>query len=583
MLYLGITIVRINREVANMADIVIPFPYIKINKGGEIIDSNEKYHKLIGERTINNVADIIPNYSPDKEKALALIGEKYYDIVTSENGENHDIFIIENPYINDFGVPACNVMVGLLMLDNYAEVQENMEEMRLPHLMAIIERKINDYFSSCGGLTVRVEKDKYYFVANKAALDKMMGDKFRVVDQIYTIDMGNIPVTLSIGIGMNAKTINEDLAYARGALDLALGRGGNQIVVKESEDKYRFFGGDGSEVSRTSKVRARVKAYGLVELIMSSSDVMIMGHKNPDLDSLGSAAGILEIAKFYGKKCKIILNKVNSSIRALYTRMVNELEYGDVFINSEEAINTIRRRTLLIIVDTHRPFLCECPEILDRTGKKVLFDHHRKCTGAIDNCALVYHEAYASSTCELVTEMIMYIKGIRLPRTIVEGLLAGITVDTKNFAFKTGIKTFEASAYLKRQGADTISVRRLFKSSFDEYLAVSEVVRNAEIFNGNMAISILKQTGDNPILLIAMAADELLKIDKIEVSYVLCEFEGRVCISARSLGKVNVQKLMEKLGGGGHQAGAAAQIPNCTLDEAITLLKQKIDEYMKEK
>ncbi|MGN1318844.1 MAG: DHH family phosphoesterase [Lachnospirales bacterium] len=567
-----------------MADIILPFPYVKIDKDLNVVEFNKVFEELFENwDLIKSIMDIVPNFSLDNKKTLSLIGDKYYDVVYTENEDCYDVFIMENTNINDMGIPRSNILVGLLILDNYAEVQENMEEMRLPHLMAVVERKIHDYFTSYGGITIRMEKDRYLFVINRALLKKMKDDKFKIVEQIYGIDMGNMPVTLSIGIGINGKTINQDMAYARGALDLALGRGGNQIVIKEDEDKYQFIGGDGSEVSRTSKVRARVKAYGLVELIMSSSDVMIMGHKNPDLDSLGSAAGIMAIAKFYGKKCHIVLNEVTSAIKALYDRLVKELDCGDIFITGEDAISTIRRRTLLVVVDTHRPVLCECPELLDRTSKKVLFDHHRKCAGAIDNCALIYHEAYASSTCELVTEMLMYIKGIRLPRTIVEGLLAGITVDTKNFAFKTGIKTFEASAYLKRHGADTIAVRRLFKNSFDEYVAMSEVVRTAEIFNGNMALSVLRQKVDNPTVLIAQAADELLKINDIEVSYVLCQSGNRVLISARSLGKINVQKLMEKLGGGGHQAGAAAQLSDTTVPEAIALLKEKIDEYLKEK
>lgn len=566
-----------------MAGIILPFPYVKINKEFQIIDFNDAYSNLINNKEdIKCIEDLVPNFDINNKKVLTLIGDNYYDVIYSSDGEDYDVFLLKNPYINDLGIPCSNILVGLLMLDNYAEVQENMEEMRLPHLMAVIERKINDYFSSHGGITMRMEKDRYLFVVNKDLLPNMKNDKFKIVEQIYGIDMGNMPVTLSIGIGMNGKTIHNDLEFARGALDLALGRGGNQIVIKEDEDKYQFIGGDGNEVSRTSKVRARVKAYGLVELIKSSSDVMIMGHKNPDLDSLGSAAGILAIAKFYDKKCRIILNQVTSSIKDLFTRMVKELEYGEIFITSEDAINEIRRRTLIVVVDTHRPFLCECPEILERTSKKVLFDHHRKCAGGITGCALVYHEAYASSTSELVTEMLMYVKDIRLPRTIVEGLLAGITVDTKNFAFKTGIKTFEAAAYLKRHGADTIAVRRLFKNSFDEYLAMSEVVRNATIFNDNMALSILKQEVDNPTMLIAQAADELLKIDNIEVSYVLSKVGDKVYISARSLGKINVQKLMEKLGGGGHQAGAAAQLSNVTINEAVDLLKEKIDEYLKE-
>lgn len=566
-----------------MADIILPFPYLKINKNMEVIDFNNACAKLCENMdNINNITDIIPDFDFGQSKILSFIGEKYYDVTITKSKECYNVFLVENPYISDQGFPDSNILIGLLTIDNYAEVQENMDENRFPHLMAIIERKINEYFVKFGGIARKLEKDRYLIVLNKALLAKLKQEKFKIADQIYQLEMGNIPVTISIGMGMDGKTISQDMEYARGALDLALGRGGNQIVVKEADDKYQFYGGDGSEVTKNSKVRARVKAYGLVELLLSSSDVMIMGHKNADLDSLGSAAGVYTIAKFYGKKCHIVLNDVTSSISALYKRLSSEPIFDGAFITGEEALKAIRRRTLLIVVDTHRPFLCECEELLERATRKVLFDHHRKCTGAIEKCALTYHEAYASSTSELVTEMIMYIKGIKMPRTVVEGLLAGITVDTKNFAFKTGIKTFEAAAYLKRNGADTVAVRRLFKNSITDYFAVSQVVKNACIIYDNMALSVLDITVDNPTMLIAQAADELLKIENIEVSYVLCQVGTKVCISARSLDKFNVQKLMEKLGGGGHQAGAAAQLPDTTIEKAIEVLKQKIEEYLKE-
>ncbi|MDO5388812.1 MAG: DHH family phosphoesterase [Clostridia bacterium] len=570
-----------------LCNVPIPFPCVKIDKELNIIDFNGVYKEWSRElKGVKSIFDLKSDFDVDKKNQKTCINGKYYELFTEAENDTFNVIFIENPYINSQGNVASNILVGILIVDNSLEIQETMDEIRFPHFSAIIERKINDYFNNMGGLVKKFEGYKYLFVLNKEMLQKLKEDKFSIVDQIGNIEMGNdVPATLSIGIGMNGNTVNEDMAFARAAFDLAMGRGGNQIVIKESEDSYQFIGGDGKEVSKNSKVRARVKAYGLVELILSASDVMIMGHKNPDLDSLGSAAGIFAISNFYDKKCHIILNKVTSSIKALYERLCDDGRYENVFINSEEAIKIAKRRTLLIVVDTHRPFLTECPELLETQKNIVMIDHHRKATGAIDNCALVYHEAYASSTCEMVTEMLMYIKGIRLSRTEIEGLLAGITVDTKNFAFKTGIKTFEAAAYLKKNGADTISVRRLFKNSFDEYLARSEIIRTAEIIYDNMAISVLNNEikVDNPIVLIAQAADELLSIRGIEVSYVLCEYGGRVCISARSLGKVNVQKLMEMLGGGGHQAGAAAQLENVTMDEAIALLKEKIEEYLKEK
>ncbi len=567
--------------------ISIPFPYVKLDKELNIIDHNSLYKEWIkGLKGIKTIFQLMSDFNVDKKKQMTCVNGKYYDLYTNPDGDGFNVIFIENPYVNNKGYANSNILVGLLLVDNSLEIQETMDEIRFPHFSAIIERKINDYFNNMGGLVKKIEGHKYLFILNREMLKNLKEDKFSIKEQIGKIEMGNdLPATLSIGIGMNGSTVNEDMAFARAALDLAMGRGGNQIVIKESEDTYQFIGGDGKEVSQNSKVRARVKAYGLVELILSASDVIIMGHKNPDLDSLGSAAGVFAIANFYDKKCRIVLNQVTSSIKALYERLCDDGRYENVFINSEEAIKIVKKRTLLIVVDTHRPFLTECPELLDKIKNIVVIDHHRKAAGAIDNCALVYQEAYASSVSEMITEMLMYIKGIRLSKAEIEGLMAGITVDTKNFAFKTGIKTFEAAAYLKKNGADSISVRRLFKNSFDEYLARSEVVRNAEIIYDNMAISTLsdKIIVDNPTVLIAQAADELLNLQGIEVSYVLCEAGGKVHISSRSLGKVNVQKLMEMLGGGGHQAGAAAQLEGVTMDEAINMLKEKIEIYLKEK
>lgn len=562
---------------------VLSFPCIKVNTDLEIMESNHAFKTWIGEDVfVKNILELIPEYDVLKHSQRLLINDKFYDIYTNSVNNCFYLEFIENPYINAKGQIDCNILVGFVLIDNYAEVEENVEETRLPHLMAIIERKINDYFNNMGGIVRKFEKDKYIFVLNKDLLPELKETKFPIVEQVSKIEIGNIPVTLSIGIGINGASINEDMEFARGALDLALGRGGNQTVIKEADDKYQYFGGDGNEVIKNSRVRARVKAYGLVELILSASEVIVMGHKNPDLDSLGAAAGIYSIVRFYDKKCNIVLEKVTSSIRTLYDRLKADEKYEDVFITPEQAIAKVKRRTLVIVVDTHRVKLCECPELLDKTSRIVVFDHHRKSVGAIENYSLTYHEAYASSTSEMVTEMLMYIKGVRLSRAEIEGLLAGITVDTKNFAFKTGIKTFEAAAFLKKNGADTISVRRLFKSSFDAYMAKSEIVRTAEIIYENMAISELEREVENPGVLIAQAADELLSIEGIEVSYVLCKVKNTVCISARSLGKVNVQKLMEKLGGGGHQAGAAAQIENVSIEEARDMLERKIEEYIKE-
>lgn len=561
--------------------IYYPFACAVIDENGDIIRTNSRFEDNIAPKDSSkrlNMEDIIAGYKPDFGQIKAVINGSMYTVATcpSANNESRVIFAKSD---ND----GSGVLLGLALVDNYAEVQESIEETRHPHLVAVIDRKINDYFNALGGVVRKYESDKYLFILAMDKLDSLKESKFEIMDILGKIDMGNIPVTLSIGIGFNGASLNQSMEYARGALDLALGRGGNQVVIKESEEQYTFIGGDGNEVSQNSRVKARVKASGLVELIMSAPDVMLMGHKNPDLDSLGSAAGVFAIASFYGKPCHIVLNRVTTGISPLYNRLMEDSKYKDAFIDGEAALKAIKRKTLLIVLDTCRQSICECSELVDKAKKLVVFDHHRKSRDHIENYALTYHDPGASSTSELVTEMMMYMnKGIKLTKTEAEGLLAGITVDTKNFAFKTGVKTFEAAAYLKRNGADTISVRRLFQSSFEDYAAKAEVVKNAKIFNDNMAISVLKKPVENPVVLIAQAADEMLSIEGIEVSYVLYAAGDNVHISARSLGKINVQKLMEKLGGGGHQTGAAANLSNIDIKSAVKLLKETIEEYLKE-
>ena len=563
----------------------IPFPGVRVNNDLDITQYNQYFQKWIDSAPeLNNIKKLVPDYKQGLYKQTLPVGEEYYDIYSVDEKDCTSIVFVQNRNIDAQGHVASNVLICLLLLDNYAEVEENTDELRLPHLFAVIERKVNDYVNTLGGIVRKFERDKFLIVLNADLLEELKNTHFPIVDQISSIEMGNIPVTVSLGIGYNGNTISEDMLFARSALDLALSRGGNQIVIKKSDDQYEYFGGDGKEVIKNSRVRGRVKAYGFTELILSSSDVMVMGHKNPDLDSLGSASGVFSIANFYGKTCHIVLNEVTSAVKPLYDKLSNDSRYGDAFITSGEALSLLKRKTLVVVVDTHRTMLTECPELLEKTDRIVLFDHHRKCADSIENYVLSYHEAYASSAAELITEMIMYTKGVKPTKDELDGLLAGMTVDTKNFAFKTGVKTFEAASYLKKLGADSVAVRRLFKTGFDDYLARTEIVRGAEIKFDNMAFSVLERETENPVVLIAMAADELLSIEGIEAGFVFYDDkeQKKVCISARSLGGINVQKLMEKLGGGGHQMGAAVQIPDISLDEAKKLLDEKIIEYIEE-
>lgn len=570
-----------------------PFPCIIIDENKNIIFSNEKFNKVfqtkddkVSELKMN---DIIENYNYKIKEQKAIIRAKCYNIFTIpfENNNNnlYYIFLIENTCSELEDCAINNILVGLIFIDNYTEVLDSIEDIRHPLLIALIDRKINSMMYNIGGIVRKFEKDKYFIVFTYDKLEYLKENKFEVLDQVREIDMGNsIPVTLSIGIGLNGKTLSQSMEYARAAIDLALSRGGDQVLIKDSE-KYHIFGGKGKEVGSNTRVRARVKAYALSELIEESENVIIMGHRNIDLDCLGASIGVFKIADTMNKKSNIVLDKVTTSIKQYYDRLMTEdKKYCNfVFVSSDEAMEMITEKTLLIIVDFHRPSIAECPEIIKKASKIVVFDHHRKSADFIDNAVLTYHEPYASSTCELITEMLLYVnREFKLTKTEADGLLAGITVDTKNFAFKTGTKTFEAAAYLRRHGADTIRVKMLFQNSLENFRQKAEAVANAKIFNGNMAISVTKTNIENPQLLAAQTSDELLNIMGIEASFVLCHHDEGIAISARSLGNINVQVIMEKLGGGGHQTVSGAQFNDCSIDEVIIKLEKAIDEYLQE-
>ncbi len=578
--------------IKNMDSNEYLFPHIVIDSSLNIISSNHKFDEefTIKENKKNNLklSDLIEDYDYNIKEQKAVIRAKCYNVFTTpENCENplyYNVFLILNECSLKNECELNKVAVGLIFIDNYAEVLDDVEGVKHPLLTALIERKINAMANNVGGIVKKLEKDKYIFIFSQEKLEYLKDTKFSILDKIREIDMGNkLPVTLSIGIGINGKTLSESMEYARASIDLALSRGGDQVIIKDI-DNYSFFGGNSAELNINTRVRARVKAFALMDLIQACSNVIIMGHKNSDLDCIGSEIGVYKIVSYLGKECNIVLNKVTTSIKSFYERVLAETDYAEkAFVNGDEAMMKIRENTLLIVVDTHKQSICEYPKLIDKAKKIVVFDHHRKGTEFIENSVLTYHEPYASSTCELITEMFLYMnRDISLLNIEADGLLAGITVDTKNFAFKTGTKTFEAAAYLKRKGADTIRVKILFQNSIEYYALKAKVIEGMETFNRNMAIAVSESNIENPPLLAAQVSDELLNIKGIEASFVLCENEDKINISARSLGKINVQLIMEKLGGGGHQTVSAAQVKNVDIEEAIALLKKVINEYLQE-
>ena len=475
------------------------------------------------------------------------------------------------------------ICVGIIMIDNYEEVTQRVDAEQKTQLMAKVESTIYDWVNETNGILVKADRDTYVYVFEQKNLEKIKEEKFAILDSIKNlVRKDKIPLTLSIAISNEGDTERDVYKSASAAMDVILGRGGDQAVIRQN-GKYLFFGGKVEEVEKRTKVKARIVAHALEELIKENDKIMIMGHTNPDIDAIGSALGIYRIAKTLEKEAKIVANVETPSIKDLYESIKDQ--YQEVFISSETALAQVDSGTLIIVVDTHKKTYVESPELLTKTNKIVIIDHHRRSADFIDNSILTFQEVYASSAAELVTEIIQYTQNeVELSEVEAEALYAGIMMDTKNFTFKTGVRTFEAAAYLRRCGVDIIKVKKWFQSDLESYNTISEIVRKAEIVRDSIGISIYDVQEKETSLICAKAADELLTIGNITASFVLGLMEdGKVCISGRSIGDVNVQMILEKLGGGGHITLAGAQLENVTIDEAKQELISKINEYFEEK
>lgn len=475
------------------------------------------------------------------------------------------------------------ICVGIIMIDNYEEVTQRVDAEQKTQLMAKVESTIYDWVNETNGILVKADRDTYVYVFEQKNLEKIKEEKFAILDSIKNlVRKDKIQLTLSIAISNEGDTERDVYKSASAAMDVILGRGGDQAVIRQN-GKYLFFGGKVEEVEKRTKVKARIVAHALEELIKENDKIMIMGHTNPDIDAIGSALGVYRIAKTLGKEARIVANVETPSIKDLYESIKDQ--YQEVFINSETALAQVDSGTLIIVVDTHKKTYVESPELLTKTNKIVIIDHHRRSADFIDNSILTFQEVYASSAAELVTEIIQYTQNeVELSEVEAEALYAGIMMDTKNFTFKTGVRTFEAAAYLRRCGVDIIKVKKWFQSDLESYNTISEIVRKAEIVRDSIGISIYDVQEKETSLICAKAADELLTIGNITASFVLGLMEdGKVCISGRSIGDVNVQMILEKLGGGGHITLAGAQLENVTIDEAKQELISKINEYFEEK
>ena len=584
-----------------------PFPLVILETNGNIVWKSSKFVTEFVDIDMNNyINDLIIDIKDEIEKSdnkkrksvirQIQIGKKTYTVqgefAKSKKYERKKspeymmilYFIDETEKVKlKQENEDKKICVGIIMIDNYEEVTQRVDAEQKTQLMAKVESTIYDWVNETNGILVKTDRDTYVYVFEQKNLEKIKEEKFAILDSIKNlVRKDKIQLTLSIAISNEGNTERDVYKSASAAMDVILGRGGDQAVIRQN-GKYLFFGGKVEEVEKRTKVKARIVAHALEELIKENDKIMIMGHTNPDIDAIGSALGIYRIAKTLGKEAKIVANVETPSIKDLYESIKDQ--YQEIFISSETALAQVDSATLIVVVDTHKKTYVESPELLTKTNKIVIIDHHRRSADFIDNSILTFQEVYASSAAELVTEIIQYTQNeVELSEVEAEALYAGIMMDTKNFTFKTGVRTFEAAAYLRRCGVDIIKVKKWFQSDLESYNTISEIVRKAEIVRDSIGISIYDVQEKETSLICAKAADELLTIGNITASFVLGLMEdGKVCISGRSIGDVNVQMILEKLGGGGHITLAGAQLENVTIDEAKQELISKINEYFEEK
>ncbi len=552
----------------------LPFPYV-ILRNNEVKYYNPMFKVEFKVTTEDSILELLQKVNLDDSRQIIEVNNNIYDTYSCKQVSNSkDVIILFVPKknideLNDFR----KFVIGYIYIDNYSEVMNSVENTMKPMVEAVIDKKLNIITKEFDGLIQKYDKDKYIVVMRYSEYLKMKSNEFRVLEDVKKIKMGNnIPVTLSMGLGVNGETISENRLYANTAIDLALGRGGDQVILKNG-DKFEIYGGNSEETTISNKVRARVKSNILCELIEESSNVIVLGHKYPDLDCLGACIGINKITETMGKKCNIVLNHVTSSIKNVHTKLLEEKDFDEnIFVDNEKVESLIMSNTLIVVVDVNKKEFTESPFILDDNNKIVLIDHHRRSFDSIKSTVLTYHEPAASSTSELVVDLLYYLKSKpKFSNIEADALLAGIIIDTKNFTFKTSAKTFEAAAYLKRNNADTKRVNHLLQSDISEYKIKTEIV-NSAVLHGEIAISKCYEHLENPNLIISQAADELLNLLGIEVAFVLAKVDDMVFVSARSFGDVNVQEIMEQLGGGGHRTMAATQIKDKTMNEVEEMI-----------
>lgn len=585
-----------------------PFPLIIMETDGNVIWKSSKFVSEFANTDIVNVIktlakeiklDILEsklNKEVTKNSSIIKeieIGKNTYKIlgeyVKSKKKKQNEYmmtlyFMNQTEYLQTLkSLKDEESCIGFVMIDNYDEMLDLLPDDKKALILAEVEKKIFEWATKNNGAIIKSDRKTYAYFIEQKDLDKIKQEKFEILDEIKEIDTDETTsVTLSIAISNEGDTNYEKFKSAQTAMDIVLGRGGDQAVIKEN-DKYTFFGGRTLEVEKRTKVKARTVARALEQIMKDAENVIIMGHINPDIDCIGSSLGLYRLAKSLNKEANIINTVSGMSVSSFIETIKSETEYENIFINKSDALSKITEETLLIVVDTHKNSYVEIPELLEKTNKIVIIDHHRKSPDFIENAILTFHEVYASSAAELVTEILQYAEtAIELGTLEAEGLYGGIMTDTKNFTFKTGVRTFEAAAYLRKTGVDILKVKKWFQSNLESYNQIADIVKNAEIINDTIGISIYEKQDKNANLLCAKAADELLTISNITASFVLGKTGDKIYVSGRSIGDINVQLILEKLGGGGHITVAGAQLEGMTLEEAKQELIIRINEYFSE-
>lgn len=593
----------------------LTLPYAILMEDGKIIWYNDMFENAIAKKPFKDA--YIKQFIPDLNKGeLPKDGEKQKCREVKCNGrdyvaelkrvsvegftETEQLFRL--PQKKEYFIALClndvtdmnelsrenenqRLVAGLIYIDNYDEVMESVEEVRQSLLLALIDRKVNQYIAEVDGIVKKLEKDKYFIAIQKEHFREIAEDKFSLLEDVKSVNIGNtMPATLSIGLGYSKNVYSQSYNYARVAIDLALARGGDQAVIKDQKG-ITYYGGKREQTSKNTRVKARVKAEAMREFITAKDKVIVMGHKLTDVDAFGAAIGIYRAAADLEKKAHIVINDITVSVRPLYDAFMNDSRYpDDMFITSEDVRRYVDDNTMAVVVDTNKPEMTECEELLKLVKTVVVLDHHRQSSTIIENAVLSYIETYASSTCEMVAEVLQYIvDDINLTSLEANSIYAGIMIDTNNFMNRIGVRTFEAAAFMRRCGADITYVRKLFRDDMPSYKAKAEILQSAEIFRGEYAIATYENAKvPSPTIIGAQAANELLNIAGIKASFVLTAYNGKIYVSARAIDEVNVQVIMEKIGGGGHINIAGAQFADTDMENAVSTLKAVIDKMIVE-